>query len=182
MPVNGEIRRRARLRREAFAKTEGFAAACGELCAHVRKLAEYRAAESVMLYLPLPGEADVTALCADEKTFLVPVTRGVVITPAVYRPEAELVRGAFGVAEPAEPEFFDKNRIDLVLVPALAFDRRGGRLGWGKGCYDRFFEGLRAASAAVCFSVQEADGIESGPHDLKPDYIITEGGCVYAKR
>ncbi len=180
--MNGDIRRAARLRREAFARTAEYAPACEALCSHVRELPEYRAAASVMLYLPLFGEADVTPLCADSKTFLVPVTRGDVITPSIYRPEAELVRGAFGVAEPAEPEFVDKNEIDLVLVPALAFDRRGGRLGWGKGCYDRFFAGLRAASAVVCLAVQEAEGIETGPHDLRPDYIITEGGCVYAKR
>lgn len=87
---------------------------------------------------------------------------------------------AFGVHEPhpgaevVEP--------DLVLVPLLAFDRRGGRLGYGAGHYDRTLERLRALkpirAIGLAFSAQEMERVPTGPHDQPLDAILTERAYI----
>ncbi len=133
-------------------------------------------ARNVMLYMPLPGEADITAVTAMPLNFYIPVTFGAEMRPAVFEPGAPLVRGEFGVLVPAEPVYADKRVIDLVLAPGVAFDRSKNRLGHGKGCYDLFLSGMDCVRAGVAFDWQLTEGFETGPHDIKMDHIITESG------
>jgi len=87
---------------------------------------------------------------------------------------------AFGVHEPhpgnevVEP--------DLVLLPLLAFDRRGGRLGYGAGHYDRTLERLRAVkpirAIGLAFAAQEVERVPTGPHDQPLDAILTERAYI----
>lgn len=181
MKTKKELREAVAAMRREFAGGEAYAAANAEICRNLRRLPQYRAARRVMIYLPLAGEVDVTALLADEKEFFVPVTKDAAITPAKITAETELVKGAFGISEPARPQFAAASGLDFIVVPAVAADRRGNRLGRGKGCYDRFLAGVDCPRAAVCFGFQLADEIETEPHDAVMDYIITEGGCVYGK-
>jgi 5-formyltetrahydrofolate cyclo-ligase len=85
--------------------------------------------------------------------------------------------GAFGLMEPqpAQPELLP----DLVLVPLLAFDRQGGRLGYGKGYYDRTLAKLRAGprppvAIGLAFADQEVADVPTGPHDVALDAVVTE--------
>ena len=104
-----------------------------------------------------------------------------------------LVRGGFGVRVPP-PE----NRrgvaleeIDLVLLPGLAFDRAGGRLGYGKGYYDRFLSDLTGArrqaglppspAIGVAFACQRVARVPMGPYDQRADGIVTEEGWLSAR-
>ena len=133
--------------------------------------------KTVMLYLPLNGETDITGITELPIKFYVPVTHGVEIKPAEYSPDMQLTTGEFGVCVPAKPIYADKHNIDLVLVPAVAVDRQKNRMGYGKGCYDRFLADMDCIKAAVCFDFQVVEELTPKPHDIKMDYIITESGC-----
>ena len=133
--------------------------------------------KNVMLYLPLKGEADITGITVLPIKFYVPVTHGVEIRPAEYSPDMPMATGEFGVSVPAKPIYANKHSIDLVLVPAVAVDRQKNRIGYGKGCYDRFLADMDCVKAAVCFDFQVVEELTSKPHDIKMDYIITESGC-----
>ena len=94
----------------------------------------------------------------------------------------ELTPGTIGVLEPrrelrgrAERKV-DRSGPDLILIPGLAFDRRGGRLGYGKGYYDRFLRHVRrdATRLAVCFECQLFAEVPLLPHDVCMNMIVTE--------
>lgn len=131
-----------------------------------------------MLYLPLDGEVNITGLAADDKTFFVPVTKGVMITPAMYAPGMKLSMGEYKVTEPENPVFADKHILDLVIVPAVAADIHKNRMGFGKGCYDRFLADMDCVKAAVCFDFQLTEELLKKPFDVAMDYIITEEGII----
>jgi len=90
----------------------------------------------------------------------------------------ELQSGHFGIREP-RPEYIrlsDSSLVDLVLVPGVAFDSTGNRIGFGAGYYDRFMRRLEpgAIKAALAYSFQIADIIPSDQYDIPMDYIVTE--------
>lgn len=99
-----------------------------------------------------------------------------------------LAPGAFGILEPSEsyrnrPEFQVRpEEIDLILVPGLAFDPQGGRLGKGKGFYDRFFGSVpsRACLVGIAFDWQVVDAIPMESHDRRVDYVLTPNRSLKA--
>ena len=88
----------------------------------------------------------------------------------------ELVRGAFGVAEPVSAEQISIAGLDLLMVPGVAFDLRGYRLGYGHGFYDRLLVEKPAGTISVglCFNLQLHDSLPIEAHDQALDYIATE--------
>lgn len=94
----------------------------------------------------------------------------------------ELQKGHFGIREPMA-EFIrlsDSRLIDLVLVPGVAFDAAGNRIGYGAGYYDRFMKRLRsgAVKAALAYTFQIVDAIPSDEYDIPADYLITEKNII----
>ncbi|MBC6980287.1 5-formyltetrahydrofolate cyclo-ligase [Caulobacter sp. 17J80-11] len=102
------------------------------------------------------------------------------LTFRLWRPEAELAPGHFKVHEPLE----DAPVVvpDLVIVPLLAFDRFGGRLGYGAGHFDRTLEALRAfkpvVAVGLAYAAQEIDQTPLDAHDQKLDGVVTELGYI----
>jgi len=95
----------------------------------------------------------------------------------------DLVPGVWGIPEP-DPHRCDvlsPFEIDWMLLPGLAFDRRGGRLGYGGGYYDRLLPQLPARSKriAAAFQCQIVDAVPRGPHDVLMDRLITETGTAF---
>ena len=88
----------------------------------------------------------------------------------------ELVEGAFGVAEPVSTAKISIVDLDLVVVPGVAFDVRGYRLGYGRGFYDRQLAGKQSGTVSVglCFDVQLCDSLPAETHDQSLDFIVTE--------
>jgi len=101
----------------------------------------------------------------------------------------ELQSGHYGIREPM-PEYIrlsDSSLVDLVLIPGIAFDNSGNRIGFGAGYYDRFMKRLRpgAVKAALAYFFQVVDHVPSEEHDIPTDYIITEKStirCTYNNR
>ena len=86
----------------------------------------------------------------------------------------------YGITEPAEDRsvLLDPKEIDAVLVPCVAFDRKGGRLGHGKGYYDRFLAQCRedALKILIAFDAQELPEVVMEETDIRMDYLVTESG------
>jgi 5-formyltetrahydrofolate cyclo-ligase len=159
-------------------KSEGRSENGLRIAEKIKNLSEFRAAKTVMIYMPIKGEADVTSLLNEDKKFLLPVTEGEDMYASVFK--KELDKGAFGVYEPREREEF-KGRVDVVVVPGVAFDRKGGRIGFGKGYYDRFLSGRDCFKIGVCHSFQLVDEICGEEHDVKMDMIITEDEAIWIR-
>ncbi len=91
----------------------------------------------------------------------------------------ELVPGPYGIPEPPRQNpVVPPEEADLILVPGLAFDRRGYRLGYGGGFYDRFLAGLSAPRVALAFSFQILPAVPHEAHDLRVDVIVTERDLI----
>jgi 5-formyltetrahydrofolate cyclo-ligase len=140
---------------------------------------------NVMAYAAFRNEVETLPIiqhCLSEgKRVIVPVavpkTRELLLSE-LKDPEIGLHPGTFGVPEPA-PEYirpFPKEDLHLILVPGVAFDERGFRLGYGAGYYDRFFERLsrKVPSIGLAFETQIIGKVPAEPTDQPVDYIITE--------
>jgi len=101
----------------------------------------------------------------------------------LWRPGDVLIKGGFGVREPGPdaPEVFPK----ALIVPLVAFDRRGGRIGYGKGHFDRAIAALEAQhpvlTVGLAYAVQEIDEVPIEPHDRLLDIIVTEAELIRTK-
>jgi 5-formyltetrahydrofolate cyclo-ligase len=181
-----QARAGARVRRAAAAAAAGDWAA--RALAHLRGVLAGRAAPYVLAgYHPLAGEADVrpvlTALAGDGAIPALPVAvaRGEPLQFRLWRPGDALAPGLFGVLEP--PADAPPVRPDVLLVPLLAFDRQGRRLGYGAGFYDRTIAGLRGAGPAplcvgVGFAGQEMERVPADGFDAVLDWIVTEAAAL----
>jgi len=185
---------KARIRREVGARFTALAP--GELAARsaavrarLELLPEFRAARSFLLYAPMPDEVDITplidGLLAAGRCVFLPVCRpGRAEFDAVsIRSRAEdLVPGRFGIMAP-RPGLVpaDSGDVDFTLVPGLAFDRRGYRVGRGGGYYDRFLAKLgdRSVRVALALDFQVYPAVPTADHDQRVDLIITERETVW---
>lgn len=99
---------------------------------------------------------------------------------ANWRPDSEMVDGPFGAQVPAALDFITP---EVVVVPLVAFDLNGGRLGYGGGFYDRTLEGLRAERPTLAigyaYSAQEAEALPLEPTDQPLDAIVTDEGVIW---
>jgi len=103
---------------------------------------------------------------------------------AAWRPGDALARGAYGLSEPpAHAEALDPH---IVLLPLVAFDRRGHRIGYGAGYYDRSLKLMRARhpvlTVGIGFAIQEVDAIPAAAHDETMDFVLTERGVMDLRR
>lgn len=93
---------------------------------------------------------------------------------------AELASGTFGILEPsAAAEPVALSAIDLFIIPGLAFERRGHRLGWGKGCYDTTLAASPVLRVGYAYSCQIVANVPCGEHDLLMDIVVSEDGIVH---
>lgn len=126
----------------------------------------------VMAYWPLPDEVDIRPLLAhlvaEGHTVLLPkVLDDEHMELRRYRSEADLAEGAFHIMEPVGEAFDDTEQIDMALVPGMAFDAAGHRLGRGKGYYDRFLSAhSELYRVGVCFPFQRVAEVPSEEHDV----------------
>jgi 5-formyltetrahydrofolate cyclo-ligase len=131
-------------------------------------------AKTILLYYPVQNEVDVLPLVKrykKEKTILFPVShrRGMTVHP--YAGNEMMHRGKFGIPEPTTPAY--EGKIDLIIVPGVAFDRKGCRLGRGGGYYDRFLKKqTHATLVGVGYDFQLIDEVPAARHDQCVHRII----------
>jgi 5-formyltetrahydrofolate cyclo-ligase len=156
-------------------------AASAAACRLLRAQAAWRQAAAVLVYAPLPDELDLGPLVAEG---LVAGKR--IAFPAfdaglgrygawfILDPARDLVRGRFGIPEPAlDRRQHPAERVDLILVPGMAFATDGRRLGRGKGFYDRLLTSVAGPRCGVAFDFQAFEQVPSESHDLGVDWVLT---------
>ena len=144
------------------------------ILSQLEKMTVFREAKTVLLYYPKNNEVDVLPLFKRykrDKTLLLPVTHRDRMTAHPYEGNDKMHRGKFGIPEPTTPEF--QGKIDVIIVPAVAFDRAGNRLGRGGGYYDRFLKKQpHATLIGVGYDFQLVDEVPVRKHDQKVHRII----------
>lgn len=166
------------------------------VCEKVMQHPRWKAARTVLLYHALPDEVNTGALLRDnEKNILLPVVAGDELELRHY--DGRLVEGAFGIMEPSavmgDTVFSEYEKIDLVVVPGMAFDTSCHRLGRGKGYYDKLFQKIRERCTSlsltsqnssstingepykigICFDFQLLGEVPSEEHDVLMDEVIS---------
>jgi 5-formyltetrahydrofolate cyclo-ligase len=151
------------------------------------ELPQYMSAASVLLYCSLGREPATGELARDAlsrgKTAAFPVSgAGGIMLARTVRSLAELVPGRFGIfAPPESAPLLPPEAIDLIIVPALAFDGDCYRLGRGGGYYDRYLLGAESAyTAGLCREKLLLDSVPRESHDLPVAAVITEERIIYA--
>ena len=161
------------------------------LVEHVRALAGYRRSSALIAYAAMDGEVAtdrlIRAAFADGKRVFLPVVRGSEMTFAEHRPGAVLTTGRFGIPEAAGEDWTAAAGSTLALVPLVAWDRDGVRLGRGGGFYDRAFAARgdqpRGVSADVvlvglAYAFQQCAKVPRDTWDVLLDWVVCERGPV----
>lgn len=155
------------------------AAACRLLCAQP----EYQRAGTLLIFLSTPQEVDTRQLAlqawADLKRVVAPRVswdQRRLLPIEVHSLVSGMEEGYMGIREPVEGFPVPVSELDLVVVPGLAFDRQGNRLGRGRGFYDRFLShpDFRGVSCALALEEQFVESIPVGPSDVRVHMLVTD--------
>lgn len=135
---------------------------------------EYKNARHIMIFYPKQDEVNLLSLLEDEsKIFYLPKINKDKLLCCQYSKGEELCNSCFGTCEPLTNECH-KEKIDLVIVPALCCDKNNYRLGYGGGFYDRFLEKFFGTTICCLPNIFIVDTIFPEKHDKKIDLIITD--------
>ncbi|MCX7926922.1 MAG: 5-formyltetrahydrofolate cyclo-ligase [Candidatus Omnitrophica bacterium] len=139
----------------------------------------FKNAKTVMFYMSFGGEVDTSEMIREAheigKTVVVPVCeKNRKMHPCLWKQGANLLPGPYGIPEPAQKRHLSLKRLDLVIVPGLAFDKKGRRLGRGKGYYDRFLRMLpeKTATIGLAFDFQILSRVPTTPNDVDVHKVI----------
>lgn len=177
-----DIRRKIKALRVMLSEDEKRSAAA-EVFARLEQTAAFMMADRILMYHSLPDELfthSFLAKWADKKHFFLPRVNGVNLEILPYG-QSRLELGSFHIEEPTGDDVADPEDIELVVVPAVAYDRNGNRLGRGKGFYDRFLKTTKATKVGVGYTFQLVDEIPAEPHDIPVDIIITQDATIIVK-
>ena len=148
-----------------------------EILARLEAHPAFQAAGTVLLYHSLPDEVDTHAFIrkwSASKRILLPVVKADELELRAYTGPETLTTGSYGILEPTGPLFTRYPDIALVVVPGVAFDRLGNRLGRGKGYYDRLLPRLADAyKIGICFPYQLVDEVPAEDFDIRMDEVLT---------
>ncbi len=175
------IRRKLKKRRSQL--SDEFVKIASEIVCQ-KALDIFGSAHTFALYYPFKKELSLLPLFKNLRKLGKTVLFPKVVADKLVLIEAESLRdfakGAFGIPEP-EGEAFN-GKVDVIFVPAVAFDLNFNRLGMGKGYYDRLLKGLSALKVGVCYDFQILPKLPAEPHDVPVDFILTEKRAIGRKR
>lgn len=177
---------KAILREQIRARLKAISAAhrtveSAQLCARLHGAEVWQAAHTVLLFAPLPDEPDIWPLLADalhaDKRVALPSfdkASEEYCARQIQDRDKDILSGQFSVREPGvHCPVLALNQLDLMLVPGVAFDLGGWRLGRGRGFYDRLLPLAGGVKCGVAFDEQIVDAIPTEPHDVKLNRILT---------
>lgn len=150
------------------------------ICKNIKKWNVYSTSKNILIFYPIGSEISLLKLLSDiSHNFYFPCVVENDLYIAKYDKNLGFSDGKFGIKEPVTPRLSNADFIDLALIPALAVDQKGYRLGYGKGFYDRFLTKYPNITKAVPVSkCLVFDEIPSEDHDVKVNYVITESGII----
>ena len=155
-----------------------------------RLKAQMPSAHTILFFAPLPDELDVWPVL--ELSLALGTTCALPFFDAekktygareIKKLATDIVPGKFGVREAAfSCAEIPLDKFDLVLVPGMAFDLNGNRLGRGRGFYDRLLQTASGVKCGVCYDIQLLENVPTEPHDAKVDFVLTPNKCVKTRR
>lgn len=141
-------------------------------------LEEFRAADMVLIYASFRSEVDTSAIISNAlgmgKRISLPKVEGERLAICEIKGPDELTPGYMGIPEPPPSEEIPITDVDIVILPGVAFDERGYRLGYGKGYYDRLLYGTGKQAVALAYEEQIVGDIPHETHDVRMGIIITD--------
>lgn len=149
----------------------------------IEQTAAFMLADNILLYHSLPDELSTHEFIDrwhERKHFFLPRVNGVNLDILPYD-RTRMHLGAFNIEEPDGDAVVDISSIELIIVPGVAYDTRGNRIGRGKGFYDRLLQDTKAVTMGVGYSCQLCDDIEPDAFDVPVHYVITEHGIIKVK-
>ena len=166
------------------------AAASLQACRLLERQPAWQKARSILFYAPMPDELDMWELLADSlsagKTVLLPrfdSEQKTYVACHVKDAERDVHVGHFGIREPhSAGAKISLNRLDFILVPGLAFDLNGRRLGRGKGFYDQLLTVVQGPTCGVAFDQQIVARVPVEAHDVRLNWILTPTRWVESQR
>lgn len=160
-----------------------------EICRHLCQWPAFLRARAVMSFMSLADEVDTAcineAILYQGKTLCIPYlpgTEGLMEPAVITDPAGDTERGRYGlrVPRPDRLRLLSPRQLDMVLVPGVAFDRQGRRLGMGGGYYDRFIPRLAGAiTVGVGFSLQMVARVPAETWDVPLHYLVSEQGLFH---
>lgn len=154
-----------------------------KIAQHLRRLDVFNKSRTLALYSPIKNEVDTKAIfnfaIESDKLVFFPRTENKSINFYLVRNLNELQPGKFKIMEPPlTSQSIPLEKIDLFLLPGVAFDRFGFRLGYGHGYYDRVICKVKAVLVGLAYKFQVVDDIHHTENDIKVHMIVTEEGVI----
>jgi 5-formyltetrahydrofolate cyclo-ligase len=178
-PSKAQLRQEMRRRRQALGPLSQLAAA-EAASDHITRLAAWPSARRVALYLANDGEVDTSPLAAlcrlsGKQLFLPVIEQTNLLEFVEWASGDELLPNRFGIPEPpAHSPRCPATGLDIMVLPLVAWDRRGGRLGMGGGFYDRALAGIKGpVLVGLAHAVQEVPQLPREDWDIALDFVIT---------
>lgn len=175
-----QLRADIRQKRQALGQQAQFAAATA-VSTHLAQLPGWSDARRIALYLANDGEIETTpleALCRNKgkQLFLPVIDEKSQLEFAAWDKDRTLVVNRFGIPEPrSEAERSSASALDIVILPLVAWDLQGGRLGMGGGFYDRTLAGVSGPLlVGLAHSMQQVPCVPSDPWDISMDFVVTD--------
>lgn len=173
-----ELRKEIRAQRPHWTHDE-YIHASGEVIQALTTHPKWNDMKEVMLYSSLPSEPYTHELIntlsgQGIKVLLPKVLNGTEMEFRMYEGEDKVSTGPFGIIEPTTPKVTDFDDVNLIVIPGMAFDRQGHRMGKGKGYYDRFLSALphHIYRLGICFDYQIRENIPHDEYDIPMDAVI----------
>ena len=156
------------------------------LCSNLKEQTFFQKSGSILFFAPLPDEPDLWPLLnemlAGKKMVALPCfdeDEGIYQARHITDIHVEILSGKFGIREPAPTcVAIPLADLDVVLVPGVAFDSNGHRLGRGKGYYDRLLQDFAGAKIGIAFDEQMVGEVPLENNDVKMDWILTPTRCL----
>jgi 5-formyltetrahydrofolate cyclo-ligase len=157
---------------------DGMAADLSQkICGRLIQTDTFQKANCIALYHSVKGEVETVSLIEEwyqKKKIVLPVVSGKDLRFYLYAGKERMTTGVFGIQEPVPSEVITTEKIDIFIVPGIAFDHNCNRIGRGKGYYDRFLSGTEKPVIGLCFGFQFIEYIPTEVHDKKMTLIFTE--------
>jgi 5-formyltetrahydrofolate cyclo-ligase len=191
-PVDALAERKRALRRAILERRDALSpeerrAKSATIVERVMALSEVRSAPTVMAFWSFGSEVETATLIerlheAEKRVVLPRVELGDVVA-VVYEPGDAAAATSFGAMEPSGVDLVGPEDVDAVIAPGVAFDRRGGRIGYGGGFYDRFLARIRpdAPVVAFAFALQVVEAVPHGDRDRRVHLIVTEDETIVCR-
>ena len=189
------LQQKKMLRKEVLSKRRAYnqnelAIQSNNICQKIIKMPFFESSLNIMVYLAMADEVNIDNLIKDclNKCKLVVVPEVVdetgIMNGAILNDWQDLRIGSFGIRSVKDDnkEYIAPDKLEVIIVPAVAYNNYGARLGMGRGFYDRFLAQCpQAIKIGVALSCQIITEIPSEEHDILVDYVVTTDGIVNCK-